>query len=527
MKFLPRIIAPLVIGIVAAVGQHADHKAPETLIDSKPIALITTDAITHRKVATSNKQAQAYFDQGLTLYYAFNDGDAVRSFRRAAELDPQLAIAHWGIALAAFPRGTGGGNPSDEKRLKEARDAATTAMSMPAPPSDRTYIEALAKLLPDGATYDRTVSQEAYRLAMKAVYDADPKDADAAGLYALAIFYANGDSNWSEEGTPVGNWQELIDVLEAGLKLHPKHLGLTHTYIHAVEESPQPDRALAAADALRGLKIFTPSFGHLVHMPAHIYVRTGDFQRSIDSNEQTATMPTNTLSEEFRLWHYNHVLNFLLFSYGMQGNYAKVAFTLNRKFGYQTARATDQRPRYWVRFKRWDDILNAPAPAADSRPATLLAWTWARAMALAAKGDVGKAEAEWVKKTPDTSSVRAIDDERIAAAIARHRGDKKAEIAALTKAVAAEDTLDYSEPPLSISPLRENLGGALLRDGQNAEAEKVFREDLRRNPGSGRSFFGLMTALTSQGKKAEASRVHSEFKKAWRHADIKLTVEGL
>ena len=526
MRAIPLSVAAILLA-VAVAAQHVDHKAPETTASAKPIELVTTDAITHRAVATANKQAQAFFDQGLTLYYAFNDGDAVRSFRRAAELDPQLAMAHWGVALAAYPRGTGGGNPTDASRLKEAREAIKIAMSMQAPPSDRICIEALSKLLPDESGYDRKVSEEAYRDAMKSVYALSWKDADATALYALAIYYANGYSNWTKEGRPVGKWQEMIDVLETGLKRHPKHLGLTHIYIHAVEESPQPERAVGAADALRGLKIFTPSFGHLVHMPAHIYVRTGNFQRSIESNEETATMPTNSLSEEFRLWHYNHVLNFLLFSYAMQGNYAKVSNTLERKFGYKTARATDQRPRYWVRFKRWDDILNAPAPEADSRPATLTAWTWAKAMAFAVKGDIAKAEAERARLTADTSALRTIYDARIDASIARFRGDTKAEIAALTKAVAAEDTLDYSEPPLSISPLRENLGGALLRDGQNAEAEKVFREDLRRNPGGGRSFFGLAAALEAQGEKDKAARVRSQFRKAWKYADTTLTVNEL
>jgi tetratricopeptide (TPR) repeat protein len=527
MKRYPLASALLVFLASSVAAQHLQHEVPKTASISGPIALVTTDAITHRKVATTSKQAQAYFDQGLTLYYAFNDGDAVRSFRRAGELDPQLAMAHWGIALAAYPRGTGGGNPSDESRLKEANDAIKTAMAMPAPDFDRVYIEALSKLLPETPGSDRKASEEAYRTAMKVVYDAAPKDANAAALYALAIFYANGYSNWTDEGTPVGKWQEMIDVLEAGLKRHPKHLGLTHIYIHAVEESPQPERALAAADALRGLKIFTPSFGHLVHMPAHIYVRTGNFQRSVESNELTATMPTNTLSEEFRVWHYNHVLNFLLFSYAMQGNSAMVSNTLNRKFGFQTPRATDQRPRYWVRFKRWSDILNSPAPPADSRPQTLTAWTWARAMAFVATGDLAKAEAERAKMTTETSTLRTIDDARVDAAIARFRGDRKAEIAALAKALAAEDTLDYSEPPLSISPVRENLGGALLRDGQDAEAEKVFREDLRRNPGSGRSLFGLMTALEKQSKKDAASTVRSDFRTAWKYADITLTVDEL
>ncbi|MGD9630378.1 MAG: hypothetical protein AB7V18_14150 [Pyrinomonadaceae bacterium] len=511
----------------AVFPQHVQHNAPANPAGSDPIELVSTDAIGSRRVATSNKQAQAFFDQGLTLYYAFNDGDAVRSFRRAAQLDPQLAMAYWGIAIAAYPRSTGGGNPGDEKRLNEARDAIKTAMSMPAPPSDRKYIEALSKLLPDEAGYNRKASEDAYREAMKPIYEASPRDADAAALYALSIFYSAGYSNWTRDGEPVGRWPEMLAVLEAGLKLHPKHVGLTHTYIHGVEESMQPERALAAADALRGLKIFIPSFGHLVHMPAHIYVRTGNFQRSIESNEETATMPTDTLSEEFRLWHYNHVLNFLLFSYAMQGNFARVTHTLDRKFGFRSPRASDQRPRYWVRFKRWDDILKAPAPPADSRPETLKAWTWARAMAHIATGDATRAQAERPKDTTDLSPLRKIDDARIDAAIARQKGDKAAEIDFLRDAVDAEDTLPYSEPPLSIAPVRENLGGALLRDGQFVEAEKTLREDLRRNPGSGRSLFGLMKALEAQGKRDEAATVEKRYREAWKYADITLTVEDL
>ena len=522
-----RLAAMLVFLAVTITAQHSNHNTPESGAAFKPIELVSTDATTRRKVATANRQAQAFFDQGLTLYYAFNDGDAVRSFRRAAELDPKLAMAHWGVAIAAYPRETGGGNPGDEKRLKEARDAIKIAMSMAAPPSDRVYIEAMSKLLPDEAGYNRKTSEEAYVAAMKPLHEASPKNADAATLFALSIFYSAGYNNWTRDGKPVGRWQEMIDVIEGGLKLHPKHLGLTHLYIHAVEESFQPERAIAASDALRGLKIFTPSFGHLVHMPAHIYVRTGNFQRSVESNEETATMPTDTLSEEFKLWHYNHVLNFLLFSYAMQGNFAKVTHTLDRKFIFKTPRSSDQRPRYWVRFGRWDDILKAPTPPADSRPETLKGWAWARLMAYAATGDVAKVEAERAKDTGDSSALRTIDEARIDAAIARHRGNKAAEIEFLRKAVAAEDTLEYSEPPLSISPVRENLGGALLRDGQFVEAEKIFREDLRRNPGSGRRIFGLMTALERQGKKDEAKKVRKQFVEAWKYADIKLTVDEL
>ncbi len=526
MRCIPSSVLFVLLVAAIVTGQHTHHTAPENAKAEKPIGLVTTDAIVHRKVATSNKQAQAFFDQGLTLYYAFNDGDAIRSFRRAAELDPKLAMAHWGVALAAYPRGTGGGNPGDQKRMKEARDAIKLAMSMQSPPADRVYIEALTKLLPDDTGYNRRSAEDAYRIAMKAVYDATPRDADAAALYALSIFYSAGYTNWTRDGEPVGRWPEMLAVIEAGLKLHPKHVGLTHTYIHGVEESWQPERALAAADTLRGQKIFIPSFGHLVHMPAHIYVRTGNFQKSVESNEEAATMPTDSLSEEFKLWHYNHVLNFLLFSYAMQGNSAKVEHSLDRKFIFKSPRSSDQRPRYWVRFKRWNDILKAPAPPADSRPETLRGWMWARAMALVATGDLASAEAERSKDRTDPP-LRKIDDARIDAAIARQKGEKAKEIDLLRDAVDAEDTLPYSEPPLSISPVRENLGGALLRDGQFVQAEKTFREDLRRNPGSGRSLFGLMTALGKQGKTDEAQRVRKQYVEAWKYADIQLTIDVL
>jgi len=177
-------------------------------------------------------------------------------------------------------------------------------------------------------------------------------------------------------------------------------------------------------------------------MPAHIYVRAGNFQKSVESNEATATMPTDTLSEEFRLWHYNHVLNFLLFSYAMQGNSSKVEQTLDRKFIFKSPRSGDQRPRYWVRFKRWNEILNAPAPPADSRPETLKGWTWARAMAYATTGDIAKAEAERAKDTADTSNWRKIDDARIDAAIEGKRGDLKTESEHLRKGVRAEGKIE-------------------------------------------------------------------------------------
>lgn len=531
MKLIIKLTAAVILFATFAAAQHTSHNAPATPAGPKPIELVTTDAITHKTVATQNKEAQAFFDQGLTLYYAFNDGDAVRSFRRAAEIDPQLAMAHWGIALAAYPRPTGGGSRSDKDRAKQASEAIKVAMSIPSPPADRVYIAALSKLFSDDSAVTRATLEPAYSEAMKSIYKDSPDDPDAAALYAMSIFYSQSFPFW-RDGKPLGNVEKMVDVLERALKAYPKHLGLTHILIHAVEESDRPERAMAAADALRGLRIFTPSFGHLVHMPAHIYVRTGNFHLSVDSNEETAKMPTETLTDEFRGWHYNHVLSFLLYSYSMQGNFAKTSNTLERTFGFKTARSNDQRPRYLVRFRRWDDILSVPAPAADTKPNDLYTWSWARALAFIAKGDLVKAETERAAMASSASAavfstVRSIDDARIDAALKSAGGDRRSEIEHLKKAVTVEDTLPYSEPPYSISPVREALGGALLRDGQNAEAESVFREDLRRNPGNGRSLFGLMTALEAQNKKDEAKKTRTAFLKAWSYADIKLTVEDL
>jgi tetratricopeptide (TPR) repeat protein len=537
------LVAVLLSICSSIAAQHEGHAMPAAPA-AKPIELLTTDAFVHLPVGTRNPEAQQFFDQGLTLYYAFNDGDAVRSFRRAAELDPRLAMAYWGVALAAFPRGTGGGNPKDEKRMKEAFEAIKKAVSMPAPDADRMYIDALAKLFSDDPNAKRDDLENAYRIAMSDVYKRWPENPDAASLYALSILYSQVGDNWTPAGKPTGNGQEMVNVLEAGLKRSPAHLGLTHVYIHAVEDSQEPERALAAADALSGLKINIPAFGHLVHMPAHIYVRSGNFQKAIESNEITAHMPTETLSDDFKFWHYNHVLNFLLFSYGMQGNFAKTSETLERTFGFRSPRTTDQRPRYLARFHKWDDILKFPRPAEDAEARLALNWSWARTMAFAHTGKVAEAaeereiyrtaakrQAAEVAKRGDAeqstayANTTALDEARIDAALAVARGDRKAAIEALYRAVAAEDKLPYSEPPLSVWPARESLGGQLLLDNQFANAEKVFREDLRHNKGSGRAYFGLMKAL--EGQRKSVGSVRRDFTTAWKFADLVITVKDL
>ncbi|MCA1623341.1 MAG: hypothetical protein LC778_05985 [Acidobacteria bacterium] len=457
MKILAQTFIVLLLCNLPVYSQHENHQMPE-MLKTKPMALLPNKGFVHRKVSTKNREAQAYFDQGLSLYYAFNDGDAARSFERAAELDPQLAIAHWGVALAKFPRQTGGGNPDDEKRLKEAREAINKAMAMNAPPGERIYIEALSKAFSDDGRRDKAALKLAYKNAMGEIYKRSPKDYDAATLYAMSMMYFHFSRNWTKDGKSLEYTLEMVSVLENGLKRNPKHLGLTHIYIHTVEDSLEPERALKAANFLRSLKLNSPTFGHLVHMPAHIYVRTGDFQASVESNEETAQMPTNELSEDFRKWHYGHVAQFLLYAFAATG---------------KTAEAEAERK----------PLFDATKEQVELR----------------AKQISGEAFKSF-------SNLISLNENRLSAAIALARGDRQTAIELLRKAAAIEDMLPYGEPPTSILPVRESLSGALLLDKQYGQAEQVFRQDLKYNPGSGRSLFGLMKSLQAQGKKDEAKK---------------------
>ncbi len=546
---MKRSAAPILVGLIlcnSILAQHDGHTAPTA---RKPIALIQSKGLVNHKVSTSNSEAQKFFDQGLSLYYAFNEVDAARSFERAAELDPNLAIAWWGIALSKS--GYGNAKSGAVRDMKAARAALEKAKGLTAPPEERAYIEALARRFsdtPDAKPRDLNI---AYRDAMADVYNRFPSDPDAATLYAISI----GNTGlfwdkWTKDGKPIGNAQEMVDVLEAGLKRNPSHLGLNHMYIHAVEDSVAPERALASADMLRSLKLSGPELGHLVHMPAHIYLRTGDFQTAAEANEETAAESTEGLTEEFKQWHFGHVYSFLVYSYSMQGNYAKVRYALDRGSEFSRAPTSEKetfRPNdlvQQVRFRKWDDILKVPVQGKDS----LL--HWARALAFAAKKDVPAAEAE--RRT--LSEAAAAENEEMAkqmppeqfaamsemakrldiiffnkvdAAIAVAKGDYETAVELLRKAIVEEDQVEYNEPPIIQDPTRETLGGVLLQMGKFAEAEKVFREDLKYTRNNGRSLFGLWKSLEAQKKTPEAKEAEDNFRKAWRNADTELRIEDL
>ena len=545
-RYLALLIGIFVFG-VHAYAQHNSHSSPTS---KKPIGLIESRGLVQHKVSTSNPEAQKFFDQGLSLYYAFNEVDAARSFERAAELDPNLAIAWWGIALSKS--GYGNAKSGAVVDMKAARTAFDKAMSLDSPVAERAYIEALAKRLVADADAKARDLYISYRDAMADVYKRFPNDPDVATLYAISIGNTGMFWNkWTKEGKPIGNAQEMVDVLEAGLKRHPKHLGLNHMYIHAVEDSAAPERALASANVLRSLKLSGPELGHLVHMPSHIYLRVGDFQTAAEANEETAAESTEGLTEQFKQWHFGHVYSFLVYSYSMQGNFAKVRDALNRGSKFSSRPPTSEQQTFrpedlvqQVRFRKWDDVLKIPVTQKDS----LL--HWARALAFAAKKDIAAAEAErmalsevvdaenekMAKQMPPeqfaamSKMVKRLDIiffSKVDAAIAVAKGDNETAVELLRKAIVEEDQIEYNEPPIVQDPTRETLGGVLMQMGKFAEAEKVFREDLKYTRNNGRSLFGLWKALEAQKKTKEAKEVEAQFRRAWKNADTELRIEDL
>ena len=532
-KFTQPII--LVVFSINLFAQHGDHVAPTS---TAPIRLLEPSGFAHKKVSTTNIEAQKYFDQGLTLLYAYNSWDAARSFKRAAELDPSLAMAWWGVAEATFTKNTW--RPDYAERMKEFRAAISKAVAMKAPPTERIYIEATAKLFSDAEKPDYKSLEAAYSAAMKRIYEDSNNDPDAATLYLFTTGWS-----WTKDGKPLGETSKTVEILERELKRSPMHLGLNHLYIHVVEASSHPERTSRSADILRSFKLSEPELGHLVHMPAHIYVRVGDFQKAAESNQETAKMVTANMTNEFKEWHFGHVFSFLRLSYYMQGNYEKLRANDLVSFDYFFPNPTpDELKRRgndiasMVRFRRWSDVLKFQHP---EKPVPNMSYH--RARALAATGKIAEAEIEQNKYfeackcgpdfpvqegvDEDTKKMMMININRLAAKIASAKGDNDRALEHLKKAVAIEDEIPYSEPPISIEPARLNLGGLLLRMGRFKDAEKAFRDDLLRNRGNGRSLFGLMKAFEGQNKPEEAQKARRAFNDAWKYADTELTIEEL
>jgi tetratricopeptide (TPR) repeat protein len=546
---MKRISLTLIILLMpyAAQAQHHDH-APA---DAKPATLIAGLGEVHHPVTTSSAQAQRFFDQGLALVYGFNHEEAVRSFKRAAELDPGLAMAHWGVALSLGPNINMPMSPEQHKHAYEAIQRAR-ALASKASEHDRAYIEALSKRYSKDANADLNSLGVAYKNAMREVMNRYPDDPDAATLYADSLMNLRPWEYWTPDGRPAEGTEDMVSTLESVLKRNPDHIGANHLYIHAVEASRHPEWAIPAAQKL---KVLAPAAGHLVHMPAHIDMRIGNYEAAARSNAYAAEADESLFKISgkqgmYPVMYYTHNLHFLAIAHSYQGRYAdaiRAARRVEAHLGqYFKASSTPAEMIGMldvfapttilvnIRFSRWDDLLNSDAP--DKRlPGTTGIWRFGRGLAYAATGKIDSAQSELnallateKNLSPEApfglnkaSQVLKISEHMLAARIAFAKNEKKTAIEHLKKAVEIEDTLRYNEPPDWYIPAREELGAVLLSDGSPAEAEKVFRADLEKNPRNGRSLFGLAESLKAQGKTASARFVQKEAEAAWKNADSK------
>jgi len=548
MKTVLIIVLLLVPLCAAAFAQQPDMQMKMERAE-KPVALLSGLGLLHHPTSTKNPEAQRFFDQGFRMIYGFNHEEAVRSFKRAAELDPQMAMAWWGVAYALGPNIN---QDVDPDREKSAYDAVQTALPLAknAPANERAYIEALAKRYSNDPKADLKKLAVDYKNAMGALMKKYPDDLDAATLYAESAMDLRPWKLWSADGKPAEGTEEIVAVLESVLRRDPDHPGAIHYYIHAVEASPNPERALAYAPRLAGLM---PMAGHLVHMPAHIYERVGDYQAAAKSNTEAAAADEAyfkaTGMQGFYSMYYAHNLDFLAVAHSMQGRYRDAIDASNKLVAF-AGPMVHQMPMVepiltksilmWERFHKWDEIMKQPEPDA-SLPSTLAVWHFGRGVVFAGRGDIKNAEAEqqaFLKAEklvpPDsmsslnsTSKVLTIAEDVLAARIAEARHDYQKVLDNFFKGIKDEDSLAYDEPPQWFHPVRESLGGFLLRRGNYIDAAGLFRADLERNKNSGRSLFGLAESLKAQKKSQAGAIAQREFESAWKNADTKLSVAEL
>jgi tetratricopeptide (TPR) repeat protein len=497
----------------------------------------------HHPVNTNSVEAQHLFDQGLELIYSLDNRGAGRSFRQAAGLDPKMAMAYWGIAYAMgsdYYYST----PGDPVREREAYEALQSALTLSAhgPEDERAYITALTKRYCNCPNPNRQQQAVEFKNAMRDLSQSYPDDLDAATLYAQAIMNLSPWELWNPDGAPWEGTPEILSVLESVLRRDPRHIGAMHYYIHAVEGSPNPERALSYVNVLPSL---APSIGHIVHMPAHIYIRTGDYLAAEDACKKAALVDEHHIEdssqpEMFTILSYLHDLYFLSAAASFDGHYS-TAIDAARKLVAQVSPHVKEMPHLEIfltvqplvllRFHRWGDILRLPEPHPNLKLANA-AWHFARGMASAATGRLSEAVAERQAITevsestaPDerfamspnpTRDILTIASDVLAAKLSIARNESSAAIEQLREAVAVQDSLKYAEPPSWFYPARESLGATLFLNGQVSEAEQVFREDLQRNPRNPRSLFGLLEVLRSRARLHDAEFVQAELDVAWK-----------
>ncbi len=503
-----------------------------------------------RKVTTESAEAQRYFDQGLAFLHGFNHSAAIRSFQQAAELDPACAMAHWGIALASGPHINYPLVPPAAAALASREIALAREHAAKGTRVEQALIDALARRYAQPQPEDRAPLDQAYAKAMRAVWKQFPKDPDAGVLFAEAMMDLAPWNQWTPEGKANPGTEEIIATLDAVLKLNPRHPFANHLYIHAVEASPHPERADAAAARLRRLQ---PGLAHNVHMPSHIDIRRGRWQQAIASNAQ-AIADDRKYREllgakapglvPLYAAHNQHMLAYAALMTGQsqlaQQTIREMVTDLPADFLRENAPMIETFValplEVMIRLGRWDEILAEPENYPDYMPFTRAFHHAARAVAFAAKGQPEAARKEQAifreraAAIPEETAlgnntgqaVLALTGRMLEGEILVAENQVEQGLAELRAALALEEGLKYDEPPSWMIPLRHAIGANLMREGRFAEAEKIYREDLQRLPGNGWGLFGLAESLRAQ-KKPEAAAARARFEKAWSHADLQIT----
>lgn len=501
----------------------------------------------HRAISTDVELAQAYFDQGLRLQYAFNHAEAIRSYREAVRLDPTCAMCQWGIALALGPNINA---PMDSVAGAEAWAAITKAQDLAAdgPAAEQALIEALAQRFAADPRAERPPLDSAYAGAMGVVATSFPGDPDALTLYGASLmnlspwFYWTGDYGNRE---PRPDTPTMLSSFERALELNPDHPGACHYYIHSVEAA-YPERAVECADHLARLM---PGAGHLVHMPGHIYIRVGRYADAVTQNEHAVHADETYIQDQrpgglYPMAYYPHNYHFMWFAATMAGMSDKALYAARQvapKVPLEVAKQI-----FWIQnvlvlpqltmvtFGDWEGVLAEPMPPEELHNATAMAH-YSRGIAYAATGRGAEARAELEAVRQIGTEIGANDDSEgpeIVVAIAGHvlageiavrTGDPETAVDHLRVAARLEDGMLYDEPPVWYYPVRHSLGRALLEADRPAEAEECYREDLERFPANGWSLIGLVEALEAQGRSDEADAVREQFEAAWSSADIELT----
>jgi tetratricopeptide (TPR) repeat protein len=493
----------------------------------------------HFPITTAEPEAQRYFDQGLRLTYAFNHAEAIRAFREAARLDPDCAMCHWGIAYAYGPNINA---PMDAEAGRAAHQAVQEALARArnATARERAYIEALAQRYAADPPEDRHALDEAFAQAMGELAAQYPDDLDAATLYAESLMNLRPWAYWTPDGKPEAGTEEIVATLERVIAANPDHPGACHYYIHAVE-AVHPERAIDCADRLASLM---PGAGHLVHMPAHIYVRVGRYADAVESNVHAIHTDEQYIADQrpegvYPLGYYPHNYHFLAFAATMAGRSEQAidaARALSERVDAGIAAAVPELqpliahyPLTLVTFGRWEEVLGEALPSEELPLARALV-QYAHGVAQAATGSQAEAQAhlQAVHSARDATShaiwtaVLDVAAEALAGEIAARTGRTESAIEHFRAAVEREDALPYMEPPYWYYPVRHSLGAALLQAGQPEEAERVYREDLERFPANGWALKGLAESLRAQGRDTEADAVRQQLQSAWEGADVEL-----